>query len=80
MVAEVPILFVDRTYGVSKMSRAVIVEAMTAVWRMRRGNRRGKSTAATAGPATEAAAIPAPRTACDATTGAPVRSTVRPAA
>jgi dolichol-phosphate mannosyltransferase len=76
VVAEVPILFVDRTYGVSKMSRAVIVEAMMAVWRMRRETRRDKSTVA---PATWPIAIPSQRTAPAATTGR-VRSKVRHAA
>lgn len=36
-VKEVPILFVDRRQGASKMSRRVFWEAVTAVWRLRFG-------------------------------------------
>jgi dolichol-phosphate mannosyltransferase len=52
-VAEVPIIFVDRRVGVSKMSRRIIVEALFVVVRLRweelrgrfagRGGRRGRS-------------------------------------
>ena len=35
--AQVPILFTERTRGSSKMSRAIVAEAMVAVLRMRRG-------------------------------------------
>lgn len=35
-VAEVPIVFVDRRAGKSKMSRREVVEAVVAVWRLRR--------------------------------------------
>ena len=34
-VQEVPILFVDRRVGSSKMSRAIFMEAVTLVWRLR---------------------------------------------
>lgn len=34
-VKEVPIVFVDRTLGKSKMSRKIFVEAMGVVWRLR---------------------------------------------
>jgi dolichol-phosphate mannosyltransferase len=34
-VTEIPIVFVDRRVGKSKMSRAIFLEAMTSVWRMR---------------------------------------------
>ncbi len=34
-VAEVPIVFVDRTAGRSKMSRKIFVEAIGVVWRLR---------------------------------------------
>jgi dolichol-phosphate mannosyltransferase len=36
-VKEVPIVFVDRTLGKSKMSRKIFVEAMTMVWKLRLG-------------------------------------------
>ncbi|WP_338073874.1 polyprenol monophosphomannose synthase [Kineococcus siccus] len=36
VVREVPILFTERTHGTSKMSQAIIAEAMVAVVRMRR--------------------------------------------
>jgi len=36
-VVEVPIVFVDRRVGASKMSRRIFVEALTRVWRMRLG-------------------------------------------
>jgi dolichol-phosphate mannosyltransferase len=36
-VVEVPIVFVDRRAGQSKMSRRIFVEAMGMVWRMRLG-------------------------------------------
>lgn len=35
-VREVPILFVDRRVGQSKMSSAIVLEAMAVVWRLRR--------------------------------------------
>ena len=38
-VVEVPIVFVDRRIGQSKMSRKIFVEAMTEVWRLRLGSR-----------------------------------------
>ncbi|NAZ73830.1 glycosyltransferase [Kineococcus sp. T13] len=41
-VREVPILFTERTHGTSKMSRAIIREAMGAVWRMRRHGPTGR--------------------------------------
>ncbi len=34
-VAEVPIIFVDRRVGQSKMSRRIFVEALLMVWRLR---------------------------------------------
>jgi dolichol-phosphate mannosyltransferase len=34
-VAEVPIVFVDRRVGASKMSRKIFAEALTMVWRLR---------------------------------------------
>ncbi len=33
-VAEVPIIFTDRFQGSSKMSRAIVIEAFTMVWRL----------------------------------------------
>ena len=41
-VKEVPIIFVDRTAGQSKMSRKIFVEAMGVVWRLRADSLRGK--------------------------------------
>jgi dolichol-phosphate mannosyltransferase len=35
-IREVPITFVDRTEGVSKMSKGIIKEAMLGVWKMRK--------------------------------------------
>jgi dolichol-phosphate mannosyltransferase len=35
-VVEVPIIFTERTYGVSKMSRGIVWEAATLVPRLRR--------------------------------------------
>ena len=35
-IAEVPITFVDRVYGVSKMSTGIFKEAFFGVWKMRR--------------------------------------------
>ena len=37
VVREVPIIFVDRLYGASKMSLAIFVEALGLVWRLRLG-------------------------------------------
>jgi dolichol-phosphate mannosyltransferase len=34
-VVEIPIMFVDRRVGQSKMSRAILVEALRQVWRLR---------------------------------------------
>ena len=34
-IAEIPIVFVDRTDGVSKMSKAIVREAVWMVWRLR---------------------------------------------
>lgn len=42
-VREVPILFTERVHGTSKMSRDIIVEAMGAVWRMRRHGPSGRA-------------------------------------
>jgi dolichol-phosphate mannosyltransferase len=41
-VTEVPIVFVDRTAGKSKMSRAIFAEAVGMVWKMRLDGMRGK--------------------------------------
>ena len=38
-VVEVPITFVDRRIGASKMSRRIFLEALTMVWKMRLGRR-----------------------------------------
>ena len=38
-VVETPIMFVDRRVGQSKMSRAIFVEALLQVWRLRFGRR-----------------------------------------
>jgi dolichol-phosphate mannosyltransferase len=35
-IREVPITFIDRTEGVSKMSKGIVKEAMYGVWKMRR--------------------------------------------
>jgi dolichol-phosphate mannosyltransferase len=34
-LAEIPIVFVDRTIGVSKMSKKIIREAVWKVWKLR---------------------------------------------
>jgi dolichol-phosphate mannosyltransferase len=34
-VVEVPIVFVDRRVGQSKMSKKIFAEALTLVWRLR---------------------------------------------
>jgi dolichol-phosphate mannosyltransferase len=34
-IREIPILFVDRRAGVSKMNRGIVWEAVTMVWRLR---------------------------------------------
>jgi len=41
-VVEVPIVFVDRTIGQSKMSRRIFLEAVGVVWRLRLESARGK--------------------------------------
>jgi dolichol-phosphate mannosyltransferase len=41
-VKEVPIVFVDRTLGRSKMSRRIFVEAMGVVWKLRADAMRGR--------------------------------------
>jgi dolichol-phosphate mannosyltransferase len=41
-VKEVPIVFVDRTLGKSKMSRKIFVEAMGVVWKLRAESMLGK--------------------------------------
>lgn len=41
-VEEVPIVFVDRTAGRSKMSRKIFLEAIGVVWRLRAEHLRGK--------------------------------------
>jgi dolichol-phosphate mannosyltransferase len=40
-VEEIPIVFVDRRVGQSKMSRKIFVEALLMVWRLRFGGRGG---------------------------------------
>lgn len=37
-LVEVPIVFVDRRVGASKMSRAIFLEALTRVWKLRWGS------------------------------------------
>jgi dolichol-phosphate mannosyltransferase len=34
-VGEIPIIFADRTRGKSKMSRAIVVEALRMVWKLK---------------------------------------------
>jgi dolichol-phosphate mannosyltransferase len=34
-IAEIPIVFVDRTEGTSKMSNSIVREAVWMVWRLR---------------------------------------------
>ena len=34
-ILEIPIMFVDRQVGISKMSRRIILEAMWMVWALR---------------------------------------------
>jgi dolichol-phosphate mannosyltransferase len=41
-VTEVPIIFVDRTAGKSKMSRKIFVEAIGMVWKLRLDAAQGK--------------------------------------
>lgn len=41
-IVEIPIVFVDRTDGVSKMSKAIVREAVWMVWRLRFQALRGK--------------------------------------
>jgi dolichol-phosphate mannosyltransferase len=36
-ISEVPIIFIDRKEGVSKMSKGIVKEAMLGVWKMRMG-------------------------------------------
>jgi hypothetical protein len=36
-VVETPIVFVDRRVGQSKMSRAIVLEALAMVWKLRFG-------------------------------------------
>jgi dolichol-phosphate mannosyltransferase len=42
-IVEVPIVFVDRTLGRSKMSRRIFVEAMGVVWKLRADALRGRT-------------------------------------
>jgi len=37
-IAEVPITFIDRTEGQSKMTKGIVKEAMYGVWKMRKGD------------------------------------------
>jgi dolichol-phosphate mannosyltransferase len=41
-IAEIPIVFVDRTEGASKMSKKIVREAVWMVWRLRFWGMRGK--------------------------------------
>jgi dolichol-phosphate mannosyltransferase len=41
-IVEIPIVFVDRTEGTSKMSKAIVREAVWMVWRLRWWAIRGK--------------------------------------
>jgi dolichol-phosphate mannosyltransferase len=41
-IHEIPIVFVDRTEGQSKMSRAIVREAVWMVWRLRFSAMRGR--------------------------------------
>jgi dolichol-phosphate mannosyltransferase len=41
-LAEIPIVFVDRTEGESKMSKRIIREAVWMVWRLRWWGIRGR--------------------------------------
>jgi dolichol-phosphate mannosyltransferase len=41
-VKEVPIVFIDRTRGKSKMSRKIFLEAIAMVWKLRIDALRGK--------------------------------------
>jgi len=34
-IAEIPIVFVDRTLGESKMSKRIVLEAVWKVWKLR---------------------------------------------
>ncbi|MHB0868391.1 MAG: polyprenol monophosphomannose synthase [Chloroflexota bacterium] len=45
-IGEVPIIFVDRTRGGSKMSRRIVLEAMGMVWRLRLERLLGRGAAA----------------------------------
>ena len=40
-VKEVPLIFVDRTAGASKMSRKIFLEAIGVVWKLRIDSMRG---------------------------------------
>jgi dolichol-phosphate mannosyltransferase len=40
-IAEIPIVFVDRTEGTSKMSKSIVREAVRMVWRLRWWSLRG---------------------------------------
>ena len=42
VVVEVPIVFVDRRAGRSKMSRRIFAEAILEVWRLRADAARGR--------------------------------------
>ena len=41
-IVEIPIVFVDRTEGESKMSKKIVREAVWMVWRLRWWSIRGK--------------------------------------
>ena len=34
-IGEIPIIFIDRTSGTSKMSKKIVREAITMVWKLR---------------------------------------------
>src|SRR5690606_20552000 len=44
VLKEVPITFVDRVEGSSKMTKGIIQEAMVGVWKMRRFHHRHRSS------------------------------------
>ena len=36
-VKEIPIIFIDRNFGTTKMSRRIVLEALVVVWKLRFG-------------------------------------------
>ena len=43
-IVELPIVFVDRRVGQSKMSRAIFLEALLMVWKLRLGSGRDRQS------------------------------------